>query len=260
VSCATVHLVGAGPGAADLLTVRAARLIGAADVVLHDALVEPEVLALCRPEARIVNVGKRAGRSSVSQDVICRLLVRAARADRLVVRLKGGDPMLFGRAGEEIDALRRAGVQVEIVPGISSGFAAAAAVQASLTLRGIARSATFVTPAQASGGEQDGAWAAAAAAADTAVLYMGRSQASRIRDELLAHGVPSQRPVLLVESASRADERILGGTLGGLPALAEHVGDGPVLLLVGDAFARAAAAHWHVADLALDTPAAVPAR
>jgi uroporphyrin-III C-methyltransferase len=237
----TVYLVGAGPGAADLLTLRAARLLGEADLVLHDALVTEEILALA-PNARKLPVGKRANRPSTDQAVINRLLVRAARHHRVIVRLKGGDPMLFGRAQEEIDALRTANVPFEIVPGISAGFAAAAEIAQSLTHRRLSRSVAFVTPAVARGATGDEAWADAAAAADTAVIYMGKAEAARVRDALIARGVPARRPAVLVEGASRGGV-VAGGSLATLEALATRSGDGPALLLIGEAFARAAAEH-----------------
>jgi uroporphyrin-III C-methyltransferase len=234
----TVYLVGAGPGAADLLTVRAARLLARADLVLHDALVEPDVLALA-PQARKLNVGKRASRPSTDQAFINRLLVRAARSRKCVVRLKGGDPMLFGRAQEEIDACRRAGVAVEIVPGVSAAFAAAAEAGVSLTQRRIARSVTFVTPSVGRGESESAEWADAAAAADSVALYMGASHAARVRDTLLARGVAPSTPLVLAESAGRPEARRTAGVLGDLADLAAGVGDGPVLLLLGQAFAKA---------------------
>lgn len=237
----TVFLVGAGPGSADLLTLKAARLLAEAELVLHDALVSDEVLALAS-RARKLNVGKRAGRHSTDQAVINRLLVRAAQRHRVVVRLKGGDPMLFGRAQEEIDALRAASVAYEVVPGVSAAFAAAAEVAQSLTHRRISRSVVFVTPAVARGAEADDRWADAAAAADTAVIYMGKSAAARVRDALIARGIPARRPAVLVENASRAAAKV-GGSVGSLAAMAAEAGDGPALLIIGEAFARAAAEH-----------------
>ncbi|MEZ5959027.1 MAG: uroporphyrinogen-III C-methyltransferase [Hyphomonadaceae bacterium] len=235
-----VYLVGAGPGAGDLLTLRAARLLGEADVVLYDALVGEEALALAK-KAKLYNVGKRAGRPSTDQRFICRLLVRLAGRHRTIVRLKGGDPSLFGRAGEELDACRAAGVPVSIVPGVSAGFAAAASLGSSLTLRGIARSVTFVTPATAKHGVQSNAWADAAANAETALVYMGAVEAARVRDQLVSRGVPASRPVALVENASRVTERIVRGTLSELPELAAQLGDGPALMVIGEAVAQAGA-------------------
>ena len=235
-----VYLVGAGPGAVDLLTLRAARLLNEADVVLHDALVSPEVLALA-PQAKLYNVGKRGGRPSVDQRFICRLLVRVGLRNRVVVRLKGGDPSLFGRAAEEIDACRTAGIPVSVVPGISAGFAAAASLGASLTLRGVARSVTFVTPTVARHGAESTAWAEAAAAAETAVVYMGATHAERVRAELTARGVPASRPIVLIENASASNERVIRGVLSELPERASQLGDGPALLIIGEAIAEARA-------------------
>ncbi len=238
----TVYLVGAGPGAADLLTLRAARLLAEADVVLHDALVSDEVLALAG-KAKLYNVGKRANRPSVDQRLICRLLVRTAQRYAVVVRLKGGDPNLFGRATEELNACRAAGVAAETVPGISAAFAAAATLNTSLTSRGVSRSVTFVTPRITRGrAEQDTHWANAAAAAETAVIYMGALQAERVMDALLARGIPANRPVALLESVSLAGERIVRGVVGDLPALALDVGDGPVIMVIGEALAEVRAA------------------
>jgi uroporphyrin-III C-methyltransferase len=234
----TVYLVGAGPGAADLLTVRAARLLAQADVVIHDALVSPETLALA-PNAKLYNVGKRANRPSVDQRFICRLLVRLATRHAAVVRLKGGDPNLFGRATEELAACRAAGISVVSVPGISAGFAAASALGVSLTSRGVSRSVAFVTPTVARGGAGSEHWAEAASAAETAVVYMGALQAERVRDALLARGIPADRPVALVESASLEGERIVRGTLRELGALAAQLGEGPAIILIGEALAEA---------------------
>jgi uroporphyrin-III C-methyltransferase len=236
-----VYLVGAGPGAADLLTLRAARLLEEADVVVHDALVGAEALALAR-KAKLYNVGKRAHRPSVDQRFICRLLVRLAKRHAVVVRLKGGDPSLFGRAGEELAACRAAGVPVVTVPGVSAGFAAASSLGVSLTGRGVSRSVTFVTPSLARGGVDNAHWAAAAVAAETAVVYMGALHAERVVQALVARGLPGRRPVALVESASGDGERIVFGVLSDLPALVSELGDGPVVMIIGEAVAQAGAA------------------
>ena len=235
-----VYLVGAGPGAVDLLTVRAARLLGQADVVLHDALVSADVLALA-PQAKFYNVGKRAGRPSMDQRLISRLLARLGQRHRVVVRLKGGDPHLFGRATEELKACREAGVPVQTVPGVSAAFAAASALGVSLSERGVARSVTFVTPSVGRGEAEGAHWAHAAAAAETAVLYMGASHAQRVRARLIALGVPASRPVALVESASWLTERVIAGALSDLPELAAGVGDGPVIMILGEVAADARA-------------------
>lgn len=236
-----VHLIGAGPGPADLLTLRAARLLGEADIVFHDALVSDEVLALAT-RARRVSVGKRAGLASTDQAFINRQIVNAARRHGVVVRLKGGDPMLFGRAQEEIAACRAAGIAVEVTPGVSAAFAAAASLCTSLSQRLVSRSVVFVTPAKARGAQADFAWADAAAAADTAVLYMGKADASLIREALSQRGVSLATPVVIAESVARPEEALRGGILADLPALAAETGDGPALVLIGAAFAEAAAA------------------
>ena len=237
----TVYLVGAGPGAVDLLTLRAARLLGEADVVLHDALVSADVLALA-PQAKLYNVGKRANRPSVDQRFICRLLARLGQRHHTVVRLKGGDPHLFGRATEEIEACRAVGVPVVTVPGVSAAFAAASSLGVSLTSRGVSRSVAFVTPSAGRGEGDNQHWARAAAAAETAVIYMGAMQAERVRDALIERGVPLQRPVALIESVSWAQERVISGVLGDLPTLAAKLRDGPAIMIVGDVAASARAA------------------
>lgn len=235
----TVYLVGAGPGAPDLLTLRAARLLVEADIVLYDALVHPETLALAE-RAEQVAVGKRSGRHLSAQRFINRRLVEAARRHRTVVRLKGGDPMLFGRAQEEIDALRAEGIAVEVVPGVTAALAAAAELGTSLTQRGVARSVAFVTP-RVGEGEADSDWVRAAAGADSVALYMAAGEAAAVRDALLAAGVPASRPVAVVEDVSLPSLRRETATLAGLAALAARRGDGPVVILLGEALARAEA-------------------
>lgn len=228
-----VYLVGAGPGPADLLTVRAARLLDSADVVLHDALVGPEVLALAA-KAKLLNVGKRAKRPSTPQKFICRLLVRLAARHKVVVRLKGGDPGMFARAAEEIAACRDAGITAVIVPGISAAFAAAADAGFPLTARGISRSVAFVTPALALGVDDDLRWAQAAAAADTAAVYMGRSRAAHVVACLTRFGVPATRPVALIENAGLEHAVITRTALCDVPAVAETLGEGPMMMIIGE--------------------------
>jgi len=230
----TVYLVGAGPGAPDLLTVRAAKVLERADIVFHDALVHPETLALA-PRARVVAVGKRCGRLSTAQRFINKQLVDAARRHEIVVRLKGGDPMLFGRAQEEIDALTEAGVAVEIVPGVSAALSASAEIGQSLTERGVSRSVTFVTP-RIGTGENAHDWARSAAAADTVALYMAGRHASLISDGLIAAGICPSRPAIFVENASLASRRIIATRVGDLSESAKQLGDGPALLLVGPVY------------------------
>ena len=184
-----VYLVGAGPGAPDLLTLRAARLLAEADIVFHDALVHPETVALAANAERIA-VGKRCGKHSTVQQFINKRLVDAAHKHAVVVRLKGGDPMLFGRAQEEIAALEAAGIRCEVVPGITAALAAAAEVKTSLTQRGIARSVTFATP-RVGTQEQPSNWADALAATDAGAIYMGVGEAPHIAATLLAAGKPA---------------------------------------------------------------------
>lgn len=235
----TVFLVGAGPGAADLLTLRAARLLGEAGIVFHDALVPQEILALA-PQAEKVAVGKRCGRHSTAQRFICKRLVDAARKQRVVVRLKGGDPMLFGRAHEEIAALAAAGIRCEVVPGVTAALAAAAELGVSLTRRGVARSVVFAT-SRAGEGEAPSRWAEAVRAADGAVLYMAAGEAERVQRELLAVGVPPRTPVVVVENASLAGACARAGALEALALLAARRAAGPALLLLGGIYAELAA-------------------
>lgn len=230
-----VYLVGAGPGAPDLITLRAARLLEAADVVLHDALVHPETLALAK-RARLVDVGKRYGRVSTEQRFIHRALLEAARTHPVVVRLKGGDPMLFGRAQEEIEALREAGIECEVVPGVTAALAAAASLKASLTRRGRARSVAFVTP-RVGRGEPASAWLPAALAADSVVLYMAAGASQSIARQLVAGGRSPTTPVSLVESASLPEENRFDTTLAGLAMQELPLAAGPVVVCVGEVFA-----------------------
>src|SRR6266852_565706 len=184
-----VYLVGAGPGAPDLLTLRAAEILKRAELVFHDALVHPQTLALAA-RARKILVGKRSGRHSTAQSFINKRLVDAARKHGVVVRLKGGDPMLFGRAQEEIDALRAADIEFEVVPGVTAALAASAALGIALTRRGTSRSVLLATP-RAGKGERANDWARGVCAADSAVLYMAAGQANEIASALLARGMPA---------------------------------------------------------------------
>jgi uroporphyrin-III C-methyltransferase len=227
-----VYLVGAGPGAPDLLTLRAAEILRRAEVVFHDSLVHPETLALA-VRADKVPVGKRSGRHSTAQKFINKRLIDAARKYAVVVRLKGGDPALFGRAQEEIDALLGAGVDFEIVPGVTAASAAAAELGISLTRRGLSRHVVFVTP-RAAEGERENDWAASVLAADTAVLYMGVGLAQTIAAELVGRGKPAATPLALVENASLPGRRVLLGTLADLPTLARKTGGGPSVVVFGE--------------------------
>jgi uroporphyrin-III C-methyltransferase len=236
-----VYLVGAGPGAPDLITLRGARLLASADIVFYDALVHPDTLALAQ-QAEKIAVGKRCGRHSTAQRFINKRLIDAAQRHRIVVRLKGGDPMLFGRAQEEIDALQAAGVEFEVVSGVTAALAASAELGVSLTRRGMSRSVAFVTP-RVGNGEAPSAWAKSAAAADTAVIYMGVGQAEEITAALIAVGVPRDLPVLVVENATLPEaHRIIALTLSELPRLAEYGLTGPTVIMLGEVFAAALAA------------------
>lgn len=227
-----VYLVGAGPGAADLITVRGARLLGQADVVLYDALVTPEMLDLCR-QAELISVGKRSGQRSTAQAIINQQLVECAGKFRHIVRLKGGDPMLFGRADEELRALEAAGIAVEVVPGITTAVAAAAASKQPLTKRGVARSVAFFTSSTA----PDQPDHPSLPETDTLVQYMGGREAAATAERLLAEGRRPDLPVVVVENCSRTDERILRLTLSDL-ARGLEPGHGPVLVMLGEALAR----------------------
>ena len=235
-----VFLVGAGPGAPDLLTLRAVEVLKRADVVFHDALVHTEVLALASHAARIA-VGKRCGRFATAQQFINKRLVDAARENKVVVRLKGGDPTLFGRAQEEIAALNAAGIAFEVVPGVTAALAAAAEAGVSLTQRGIARSITFVTP-RVGEGEAPSTWAKSVAAADTAIIYMGAGQAREIAVALLAAGMPRDIPLLVVENATLPQVRRIAMTLEELPEIAHYGFAGPTLIMIGRVFAAVLAA------------------
>lgn len=224
-----VYLIGAGPGAQDLITLRGARLLAQADVVLHDALVTPEMLELC-PQAVKIAVGKRCGKLSTAQAFINKQLLDCAKKYGVVVRLKGGDPMLFGRADEELRALEGAGVEVEVVPGITTALAAAAATKQPLTKRGVSRSVAFFTSSTAA----EHAEQATVPDTDTLVQYMGGREAIGTAQRMLKQGRRPDTPVVVIESCSRADQRILRLTLA---TLARGLGEahGPVLVMLGDA-------------------------
>jgi uroporphyrin-III C-methyltransferase len=227
-----VYLVGAGPGAPDLITVRGARLLAQADVVLYDALVTPEMLALCE-RAEKISVGKRSGQRSTAQTVINDQLIDCARRHQLVVRLKGGDPMLFGRADEELRALEAEGIEVEVVPGITTAVAAAASTLQPLTKRGVARSVAFFTSSTA----PDQPDHPALPETDTLIQYMGGREAAATAERLLAEGRRPDLPVVVVENCSRPDQHILRLTLATL-AHGLELAHGPVLVMIGEAMQR----------------------
>lgn len=227
-----VYLVGAGPGAADLITVRGAKLLAQADIVLHDALVTTEMLELCS-QAIQVSVGKRSGQRSAAQEHINQQLIEAAQHHAIVVRLKGGDPMLFGRADEEMTALERAGIRFEIIPGITTAMAAAASAKLPLTKRGVARSVALFTSSTAPGEAAE----TRIPDCDTLVQYMGGKEAILTAQRMLAKGFPETHPIVIVQSCSRPEEKHLHLSLSelanGLPEC-----EGPVLVMMGEAMRK----------------------
>ena len=242
VSAGIAHIVGAGPGDPDLLTLKAAQLLQEADAILHDDLVPPAVLNRARRDAEIVSVGKRMGRPSWAQADIDAELVRRVRAGQTVVRLKAGDPFVFGRGGEEVDALRAAGLAYTIVPGITAALGCAASAGIPLTHRHHASALTFVSGHSAVGSKPV-AWPALAAEGHTLAIYMGATEAPAVRDRLLEAGADPATPVAVIENGTRADQFVSTGRLADLARLAgAHVqGGGPSLIIVGDVAAYAVA-------------------
>jgi len=233
----TVFLVGAGPGDRDLLTLRAARLIMNATLIVHDGLVEPAILAMAPRSARLVSVAKSRSRHTVPQGGINAILIREALAGHDVVRLKGGDPFIFGRGGEEAEACRAAGVPVEVVPGISAANGAAAAAQIPLTHRDAASIVTFVAGQCKGLTEQD--WSGLAGKGRTLVIYMGVATAEAISEKLMADGLAPDVPVAVIENATRPQMRVLRGPLAGLAALvAGNKVKSPALIVIGEVAAR----------------------
>lgn len=233
----TIHLVGAGPGDPDLLTLRAARLIERAEVIVHDGLVSPAILAMARPDARLISVAKKRSKHTLPQEDINLLLVREAREGRDVVRLKGGDPLIFGRGGEEAELARAHGVKVEIVPGISAANGAAAAAQIALTHRDAASIVSFVAGQCKGLSDQD--WSGLAGKGRTLVIYMGVKTAPQIAEKLMEDGLAPDMPVAVIENGARPEMRVVRGLLAGLPDLV--VGErikSPALIVIGDVTAR----------------------
>lgn len=232
----TVYLVGAGPGDPDLLTLRAARLVMQAGLIVHDGLVDPAILALARPAARLVSVAKSRARHTMAQEAINALLVREAMAGNDVVRLKGGDPFVFGRGGEEAEACRAAGVAVQVVPGISAAMGAAAAAQIPLTHRNSASIVSFVAGQCSSkfGGLTEQDWSGLAGKGRTLVIYMGVATSEAISEKLMADGLAPETPLAVIENASRPNMRVLRGPLAGLSALvAREKIKSPALIVIG---------------------------
>jgi uroporphyrin-III C-methyltransferase/precorrin-2 dehydrogenase/sirohydrochlorin ferrochelatase len=237
------HIVGAGPGDPDLLTLRAAQLLREADAILHDDLVPPAVLARARRDAELLAVGKRKGAARWTQDEINAELVRRVRAGQTVVRLKAGDPFIFGRGGEEIEALRAAGLPVTVVPGVTAALGCAASAGIPLTHRRLASAVTLVSGHAAEGG-REATWPSLAAQGHTLAIYMGATEAASVRDRLLAAGAAPATPVAIVENGTRPDQRVSTGRLSDLSRLAAaHArrDAGPSLIVVGDVAAFAAA-------------------
>ena len=235
-----VLLVGAGPGAADLLTLRAARAIESAQALLYDALAGDEIVALAPPGCLRIQVGKRAGRASMRQETINRLMLRLAQRGLRVVRLKGGDPSIFGRSGEEAEFLQRHGVEVVIVPGVTAASAAAAQFGFPLTHRGEARRLVLATVRTGDGEVTGGGWAGLADPEATVALYMGRDSAGEAAARLIAQGRAPSTPAIAVENASRPDARLIHSRLDGLGQAVERSrATGPVLLVIGEVAARA---------------------
>ena len=229
----TVYLVGAGPGDPDLLTVKAARLIAAADVVVHDGLVNDAILALARADARLISVAKQRSRHSVPQQDINAILVREALAGYTVVRLKGGDPFIFGRGGEEVDACREAGVPVEVIPGISAAVAGGAEALLPLTHRDASSAVTFV--AGQCKGLTDQNWAGLAGKGRTLVIYMGVATADDISEKLIADGLSPDTPVAVLERVGRKDGRALRTILTDLGGMiTREAVRSPAIIIVGD--------------------------
>jgi uroporphyrin-III C-methyltransferase len=235
-----VTLAGAGPGDPDLMTLKAVRALGAADVVLVDELVSRDCLAHARPGAKVIEVGKRGGCRSTPQAFIEKLLVRYARQGKNVVRLKGGDPFVFGRGGEEVEALRRRGIEVEVIPGVTAGTAVPAALGIPVTHRGLARGVTFVTGHANDGTQPD--WHALARSGTTLVIYMGLRNLERIVAGLEAAGMDAATPACVIENGTLGGQRQLVATLGTLSSAGFA---GPALIVIGEVvrFARCAAAE-----------------
>ncbi len=234
-----VSLVGAGPGDPELLTLKALKRLQSAGVVLYDSLVDLRIIAMASPTARLIDVGKRCGRHSASQREICALLVAEALAGHNVVRLKGGDPMVFARATEEMDALRAHDIAFEVVPGITAATAAAAALELSLTQRGIARSLHFITGHGAEGGLPAHDWVSLTKSGGTLVVYMGSQTLGGTAAHLIEAGMEPGMPAVAIEHVSLGNQKIVQGTIATLPnMLDQEPFVGPVLIMIGEAMSN----------------------
>jgi uroporphyrin-III C-methyltransferase/precorrin-2 dehydrogenase/sirohydrochlorin ferrochelatase len=242
-----VTLVGAGPGDPDLLTVKALRALQDADIVFHDELVSPEILDRARRDAARIPVGRRVGKPGIGQHAINALMIRAAKSGQRVVRLKGGDPFVFGRGGEEVEALRKAGVAYSVIPGITAALAAGAQFEVPLTFRNEALRITFLTAHQAKDAEAVD-WSVLTDQKMTVVVYMGMTAATAVRAGLLAAGRSPQTPVGVFARVTRPDAQAEVGTLSQLPDLVEKIDGGPALLIIGDVVAHSA--PWRQSELA----------
>jgi len=254
VQAGEVYLIGVGPGDPDRRTLRAQQLLQQADVLLYDRLGPEVILGRARRDAEKINVGKTPGRHEHTQDYINQLLVEHARAGKRVARVKGGDPFIFGRGGEELQVLRDAGIPVVVVPGITASLGAAASAGIPLTHRGLAQAVTFVTATGAGSASLD--WRALAQEKHTVVFYMGAAQIGHIAAKLLENGLPASQPVALLERATWPDERVLKSTLAQLPSLASTARlRSPTLLVVGEVAALAIAKDW-MGSVVVDAAAA----
>ncbi|MGB3625957.1 MAG: siroheme synthase CysG [Henriciella sp.] len=251
-SLGPVHIVGAGPGDPELLTLKAFRLIQQADVVFHDRLVSPEIMDMVRRDAERVPVGKSKGEHLVPQDGIHELMIAAAREGNRVVRLKGGDPFIFGRGGEEVDALREAGIEADVVPGISSALGCAASAKLPLTHRDHAQSVTFVTGHAKKGGVPDLDWPGLAKPYQTVVVFMGVGTAGIISDKLRDAGLSGETPVAVIENGTRSNEKRAFGKIADLAQLIDQRGiKGPALLIIGQVASLPADAQTPIIEEAL---------
>ena len=231
-----VYLVGAGPGDPGLLTVRGKTLLECADVVVYDALTSPQIMAMVSPYAELVHAGKRRGRHSMSQPEITQILIEKAQTHAVIVRLKGGDPFIFGRGGEEMEDLRAAGIPVEVVPGVTSGIAAPAYAGIPLTHRNYSSSVTFVTGHEAVGKYRpDVNWSAIARGSETIVIYMGVRNLPTIIEKLTQAGLDAQTPIALVRWGTRPEQEELLGTLGTIVERVEATGfEAPAIAVIGN--------------------------